>query len=269
MNACARAWQIAALLLWMAGPIPAGAFEYAGVWWRGTFSGDDSGTWEARVDTEGTVTGSGVSEQAGNFLFSGWVSESGDLRAIATGPVSTGAEYQGAANSNGRTSGTWVNPGAGQRGTFAGRRTRDVALRPECRNRYRAGVEIPAGYGAAYDVLLDDKPLLVRATGCSGSEVVLTVGRGSPAQLIYRFGYEWRGNQWLPITLRGARFEGDWIVGTANVPLQRSSDELAGLNYVVAHVCTRAGSEWKCGCRDAACDGSFWQLQAFSRWKRR
>ncbi|HSE00585.1 MAG TPA: hypothetical protein VLB72_07630 [Burkholderiales bacterium] len=129
---------------------------------------------------------------------------------------------------HGRTSGTWIDP-------------------------------------AAYDVLLEDNSLLVRASGRAGSQVVLTVGRCSPAQLVYRFGYKWRGNQWLPIALRGAMFEGDWIVGTANVSLQRSPYELASLNFLVAHICTWTGSAWKCRCRDEACDGSFWQLQAFRK----
>jgi hypothetical protein len=258
------ALRVASLLLCIAGAIPAGAFEYSGIW-RGTYDGDDRGTWEVGIDTEGDITGSGVSELGYSFVISGLMPANGELRALAAGSTSDGAEYEGTARTSGEVSGTWVVPGTNSSGTFSGRRIRDVALRPECRNRYRAGVEIPAGYGAAYDVLLEDRPLLVRASGCAGSQVVLTVGRGSPAQRIYRFGYEWRGNYWIPIALRGARLEGDWIVGIANVALQRSPEELATLNFVVAHICTRTGGAWKCGCRDETCDGSFWQLQAFRR----
>jgi hypothetical protein len=31
--------------------------------------------------------------------------------------------------------------------------------------------------------------------------------------------------------------------------------------YFVGYTCHWTGSAWKCGCRDAACTQSFWQLQ--------
>lgn len=143
----------------------------------------------------------------------------------------------------------------------------DVGIEPECENILRSGDAVPEGFGAAYDPLDPDEPLLIRATGCYDPNVV-AIGRGSENQYIYRLGYEWRNDQWNPVALNGANFVEDWIVGSANAVLPRSAAEIDTTNYFVAYMCTWTGREWKCGCADSQCAEAFWQLQAFKRQAR-
>ncbi len=122
---------------------------------------------------------------------------------------------------------------------------------------------IPSGYGAAYDVFSSQKRLMLAAS-CSGSGAAISAGNGSAAQYVYRYGYEWRGDQWRRIELRGSNPAGDaWFTGQAGATLARTAAELGNDNWFVAHVCTWTGTAWKCGCRDQTCATSYWQIQGF------
>ena len=89
--------------------------------YSGTFSGDDSGTWTAVVDSTGNVTGSGASSAIGNFLISGNVTRSGAIFFTA-GTVTAGANFSGTISLSGEVSGNWASVIFGTSGTFSGRR---------------------------------------------------------------------------------------------------------------------------------------------------
>jgi hypothetical protein len=93
---------------------------FAGTY-SGTFSGNDSGTWTVTVDSEGNVTGSGVSTVYGiNFDINvGTVTSSGEVTFVA-GTVTIGATFSGTVSSTGEVSGTWVNEFYEYSGTFSG-----------------------------------------------------------------------------------------------------------------------------------------------------
>lgn len=137
---------------------------------------------------------------------------------------------------------------------------------------YRDGVPTPDGYGAAYNVLTTARELLVSVT-CDKTSATVTVGSGAENQLIYRYGYAWRNNAWQRITLSSTNpLQGNaWYARSANATLSRTVAEMAQeSNYVVGYVCqwvtpTGGTGTWKCGCRDGACQNSYWQLQYFSK----
>lgn len=134
-----------------------------------------------------------------------------------------------------------------------------------CRNRYDAATPVPPGFGAAYNVFTSRKEAVVEVT-CNGtSGVTLRVGSGAATQYVYRWAYAWDGTRWKPTELTGATRSGDWYIGRADVALVRSGDQLAVDNFVIGLVCNWVDNRWKCGCRDAACATSAWQLQAFRR----
>jgi hypothetical protein len=88
--------------------------------YSGTFSGDDQGTWMAVVDTDGTITGSGMSDITGTgFDVFGNVTSSGDVNFVA-GVVTTGSTFSGTVALTGEISGTWENEFFGESGTWSG-----------------------------------------------------------------------------------------------------------------------------------------------------
>jgi hypothetical protein len=84
--------------------------------YEGTFTGDDAGTWKTTLTQDGTVKGTGISDDLGNFKVFGKSSCDG---AFLAGNASTGASFAGT-NRNGVISGFWVNPLYGESGTFYG-----------------------------------------------------------------------------------------------------------------------------------------------------
>ncbi len=89
----------------------------AGVY-RGTFSGDDTGTWTATVDASGAITGVSTSDVFGADPISGSLDSSG--QANITGTVGT-AVFSGRFTRSGEASGSWRDDD-GSTGTFTGRR---------------------------------------------------------------------------------------------------------------------------------------------------
>ena len=86
--------------------------------YTGTFSGQDSGTFNVNIDTAGNVTGSGFSNAGGNFTVSGSVTSNG--QATVTGLAGL-ATFSGTISvANGSFSGNWVNDTDNQSGSFTG-----------------------------------------------------------------------------------------------------------------------------------------------------
>ena len=88
--------------------------------YMGTFSGQDSGTFNVNIDTTGNVTGSGFSNAGGGFTVSGTVTSNG--QATVTGFAGL-ATFSGTISiANGTFAGNWVNDTDMQSGSFTGRK---------------------------------------------------------------------------------------------------------------------------------------------------
>ncbi|NBD74242.1 hypothetical protein GVX82_04365 [Patescibacteria group bacterium] len=130
-------------------------------------------------------------------------------------------------------------------------------------NTLTASQAPPSGYGSAFNVVQGTAEALV-SVACDGSRARVTVGTTDDWQYAYRLGYLWRDGSWQRFELAGDDLLGDnWYTGPARRTITLAADEQGTDMYVVGYVCTWTGSEWKCGCRDEACRGSFWQLQRF------
>ena len=123
---------------------------------------------------------------------------------------------------------------------------------------------IPEDFGAAYNLFSPTKELLLEVDCGPASDITLQVGQGEDSLYIYKTAYEWTGSSWRKLALSGQEVVGDWYLGSAATNLTPSEAQLAEDNFVVAYTCVRDGSRWKCGCRDASCSTSHWQLQAFT-----
>ena len=90
------------------------------------------------------------------------------------------------------------------------------------------------------------------------------MGKGDPDQIIYRYGYELVNGQWQRLDLTGnVLLGGLWWRGSASADRPWTATQQGQTNVFLAYVCTSTGSEWKCGCRDATCAQSFWQVQGY------
>lgn len=98
-------------------------FPFAGSW-SGSYSGGDQGMWRVRVNSDGTLTGSGSSTRTGQeFSLDGNVSDNGGFRATS-GVTGTGSEFTGTLTVEGDASGTWKNKATNStlEGTWVGER---------------------------------------------------------------------------------------------------------------------------------------------------
>lgn len=116
------------------------------------------------------------------------------------------------------------------------------------------------GFAAVWNTQSPERELLVRGTDCKDDAAQITVG--SAATYSYGTAYHWTGTTWSPVPLGGTSITPGWYkgAGTTSVPLVGTST-----TYVVAYTCSYAGGAYKCGCRDAACSASAWQLQGVSK----
>jgi len=94
--------------------------DYAGHY-EGTFSGGDSGSFEADLSATGAVSGSGFSNSDGPFGLSGSVTPDGNFSAVS-GNTDLDSRFSGHVNANGSLTGSWSNPGFGLNGSFSGQR---------------------------------------------------------------------------------------------------------------------------------------------------
>jgi hypothetical protein len=129
---------------------------------------------------------------------------------------------------------------------------------------------VPTGYGAAYDVFIggtgtvrDERWSIYVECGESAAKVSVMADVGpkwDDTQITYSKGYLWNNGAWKEISFSGDPIkEGSPWIRHAKALIQSQQD---GINYFVAYTCTNREG-WKCGCRDRACDKSYWQLQGF------
>lgn len=126
------------------------------------------------------------------------------------------------------------------------------------------GQEVPAGYGAPYSVQSQIFPIM--GGQCGESSITVEAGNWENSVYIYKYGYSWNSalKKWERFEFRGAHPSGEWFQGHASASLSRSLDGLRKDNHMLAYICEKVGSTWKCGCRDRACNTSSWQLQTYS-----
>lgn len=94
----------------------------------GTYSGDDSGTWDMTIDSEGQITGSSISDSQETSSISGSLNEN-----TANIKLSNGTTFSISINSN-KISGTWDN--SGLTGNIEGKKTIDNIINSTYLNTY-------------------------------------------------------------------------------------------------------------------------------------
>lgn len=135
-------------------------------------------------------------------------------------------------------------------------------------SQYTSTSAIPTGYASPYDVVSSPSTNLMQVT-CDVSSARVDLGKGDPLQYIYNQGYLFKtgGTSWTPVPYTSTEqlIAGAWYPKTATATISLTSTELANPSYSLAYICTWMGSSWKCGCRDASCTQSYWQIQSFKR----
>ena len=86
--------------------------------WTGTYSGGDSGIWDATISLNGAVNGSSTNANGDNQTLSGSVTNSGSFSATV-GVGSLGSNFVGQFSGN-SGNGTWSNSAASLTGTWEG-----------------------------------------------------------------------------------------------------------------------------------------------------
>ena len=87
--------------------------------WSGTFNGDDAGTWEVNVSSNGTVSGTAHSTTfSDNYQIQGNVNNNGELTATI-GTSDVGGEFIGQLSGN-NANGIWNNSEAEMGGDWIG-----------------------------------------------------------------------------------------------------------------------------------------------------
>jgi hypothetical protein len=117
-------------------------------------------------------------------------------------------------------------------------------------------------------VIAPSRDLLLKVN-CEATSANITAGIGKDSHYIWPEAYVSKaGGAWEKITLSGTKADpaSPWLKGaaTTNIPGINS----AQTNFLTAYVCTWNGTEWKCGCLDATCQGETgnkWMIQRFGR----
>lgn len=135
-----------------------------------------------------------------------------------------------------------------------------ITYAASCTNSYDVESATLDGFATAWNTQSPERELLVHGTECADDAAQIAVG--SAGTYSYGTVYHWTGTTWTPVALGGTAIAPGWYkgAGTTSVPLVGTST-----TYVVAYTCSYAGGAYKCGCRDAACSASAWQLQGVSK----
>lgn len=131
----------------------------------------------------------------------------------------------------------------------------------------------PTGFGAVYFPFLTNSPIFIQAS-CAADEDgafgVFMDGSSAPGvQYVWDTGYMGTpGGVWEEVPIIGEQIPNNsgWINAEASAAsyAYAPTEEIRQQTHLfLAYVCTWYNDTWKCGCRDAACTESFWQLQAF------
>lgn len=116
---------------------------YAGIY-EGTFTGDDSGSFNVSIATNGVITGAGNSNKLGEFSIFGSLGTDGSF-TLAAGGTNTGATYSGIITADKMISGTWNN-GDVLNGTFSGQFSSPLpATEPPQNTQPPIAIEAPIG----------------------------------------------------------------------------------------------------------------------------
>ena len=57
--------------------------------------------------------------------------------------------------------------------------------------------------------------------------------------------------------------DGNWIIGSASHSF--SGIDTTQKQSVLAYICEYVNNAWKCGCNNATCTSSYWNLQQFKQ----
>ena len=135
-------------------------------------------------------------------------------------------------------------------------------------HQYVPASSIPSGYGVPWDTQSGMNELLIKAT-CNTTNVTLDMGKGDQNQYVYNTGYYYRSGlaNWTEFLLTSTEplISSNWYPKTATINLSLDSTQQAQDTYALGYLCSWNGTQWKCGCRDAACTQSYWQIQNFRR----
>lgn len=123
-------------------------------------------------------------------------------------------------------------------------------------HQYHAGDAVPAGFGLPYSVSTSN---LVLKALCDDQRVTLTLDLAAGAYA-FQQGFYTQGSGWSSLTYAGVK-AGPWRQGQVSTSLDRSKLDPDRPLYYVAYTCDRVRGVWQCGCTDATCESSSWQLQ--------
>lgn len=128
-----------------------------------------------------------------------------------------------------------------------------------CTNAYDTGAAVPDGFAVPWDTQHEDRSVVFYATSCTSEQASMQVSNSAnTAFYAYHTGYYWTGSAWQAFALTGVESVGSaWYLGSATgtIPV------VGKTTYAVAYTCQYVDGTWKCGCTDAECNTSSWQLQ--------
>lgn len=117
-------------------------------------------------------------------------------------------------------------------------------------------------YGSPVNLFSATHEPLITVRCFEDDSSIVTVGNGEPIQYIYKQGFYMEGGEWVKTLFSGKSLVGDWIVGSATAELDGLENAEKG--QVLAYICQKVGTSWKCGCGDEACTVPKWQRQEYS-----
>jgi subtilisin family serine protease len=124
----------------------------------------------------------------------------------------------------------------------------------------RTGQTPPTGFGSPTNFFTNQASLAIDVSCTDVAQVSIS---SDPNMYVYNRGYVLRNNQWVPITYSGtvAVAGSPWLIGDAQTSI--SGLNLRENNVVLGYFCMRVNNQWKCGCRDEACQTPMWNVQSF------
>lgn len=127
--------------------------------------------------------------------------------------------------------------------------------------RYAPPYNVVPGYNGNFVSIVEQ---------CNPQGMTLRIGNASqPGKktAVYKNAYVHTegGASWVPLTQITNAVPlspgSDWYDGGMTV----NTGSLSGkIDYLITYICVQSGSEWKCGCKNAACTDQSWHLQAFN-----
>ena len=113
------------------------------------------------------------------------------------------------------------------------------------------------GFGLPYNPRTTD--LILTAT-CDSSDVTVQIDPGAN-QYTYQYGYYFHNGSWERYTYQGGVKDGEWLIGPASYQIPPQVAVPGEVLYFVGYTCMFESGRWYCGCDDASCTESYWQLQ--------